>query len=180
MTVQGLHHVAYRCKDARETTDFYTRYLDLGFNIALAENEVPSTGEWSPHIHIFFQMGDGSSVAFFELPESADMALDPNTPDWVQHLALKVDDMATLRSYKERLEAGGHDVVGPTDHQFCQSIYFFDPNGHRLELTVDTMTPELRNKLDGLAEPVLESWSETKTAPDVDWLHAEVRDTNRA
>ena len=63
MTVQGLHHVAYRCNDARETTDFYTRFLDLGFNTALAENEVPSTGEWSPHIHIFFEMGDGSSVA---------------------------------------------------------------------------------------------------------------------
>ena len=58
MTVQGLHHVAYRCNDARETTDFYTRFLDLGFNTALAENEVPSTGEWSPHIHIFFEMGD--------------------------------------------------------------------------------------------------------------------------
>ena len=68
MTVQGLHHVAYRCLDAKATTDFYTKYLDLDFNVALAENEVPSTGEWSPHIHIFFEMGDGSSVAFFALP----------------------------------------------------------------------------------------------------------------
>ena len=177
MTVQGLHHVAYRCLDAKETTDFYTKYLDLDFNVALAENEVPSTGEWSPHIHIFFEMGDGSCVAFFELPESPDMKLDPNTPDWVQHLALRVDDMETLHAYKARLEADGIDVIGPTDHQFCQSIYFFDPSGHRLELTVDTMTAELETKLADLAEPVLEGWSKTKTAPDVDWLHANARTT---
>ena len=176
MTVQGLHHVAYRCKDAKETTDFYTKYLDLGFNIAIAENEVPSTGEWSPHIHIFFQMGDGSCVAFFELPESPDMKLDPGTPDWVQHLALKVGDMETLHSYKDRLEADGIDVIGPIDHQICQSIYFFDPNGHRLELAVDTMTSALAEKLDGLAQPVLDGWTETKTAPDVDWMHAGARD----
>ncbi len=65
MPVQGLHHVAYRCKDAKETVDFYTKYLKLPFKLALAENLVPSTKEWSPHIHIFFQMQDGSYVAFF-------------------------------------------------------------------------------------------------------------------
>ena len=171
MNVQGLHHVAYRCKDARETTEFYTKYLDLEFDVAIAENEVPSTGEWSPHIHLFFRMDDGSCVAFFELPEAPDMKLDPNTPDWVQHLALKVPDMETQQLYKDRLEADGIEVIGPIDHQLCQSIYFFDPNGHRLELAVDTMTDELAAKLGALAEPVLAGWSETKTAPDVDWLH---------
>jgi glyoxylase I family protein len=175
MTVQGLHHVAYRCNDARETTDFYTKYLDLDFNVAIAENEVPSTGEWSPHIHIFFQMGDGSCVAFFELPESPDMKLDPGTPDWVQHLALKVDNMEILHSYKERMENDGIDVIGPVDHQICQSIYFFDPNGHRLELAVDTMTSELGEKLNDLAEPVLANWNETKRAPDLDWMHENAR-----
>ncbi|MCP3988404.1 MAG: VOC family protein [Actinomycetia bacterium] len=175
MTVQGLHHVAYRCIDARKTTDFYTKYLDLDFNVAIAENEVPSTGEWSPHIHIFFQMGDGSCVAFFELPESSDMKLDPNTPDWVQHLALVVDDMETLNRYKDRLEADGMEVVGPIDHQICQSIYFFDPNGHRLELAVNTMTPELANRLGSLADSVLDEWSETRTAQDVDWMHVGAR-----
>ncbi len=177
MNVQGLHHVAYRCQDAAETTDFYTRYLDLDFTVAIAENEVPSTGEFAPHIHIFFEMGDGSSVAFFELPESPDMKLDPNTPDWVQHLALRVDDMETLDRYKSRLQDGGHDVIGPIDHNFCQSIYFFDPSGHRLELTVDTMTEDLRTQLADMAKPLLGEWSETKRAPDVDLLlHANARD----
>lgn len=174
--ISGLHHAAYRCKDAKETVDFYTRYLDLGFNIAVAENEVPSTGEWSPHIHIFLQMGDGAFVAFFELPEDKGNILDPETPAWVQHLALKVPDMETLKLYKNRLEDGGVEVLGPTDHKICQSIYFFDPSGHRLELTVDTMSEELGKLLRERANPTLEVWSKTKRAPDVDLdLHADAR-----
>ena len=176
MTVNGLHHVAYRCKDAKETVAFYTQYLDLDFNIAVAENEVPSTGEWSPHIHIFLQMADGSYVAFFELPEDAGNMRDLDTPAWVQHLALKVADWDTLLAYKQRLEAGGVEVIGPTDHTICQSIYFFDPNGHRLELAVDTTTAELGERLRQQAAATLDTWAKTKRAPNVDMdLHAKAR-----
>lgn len=142
--------------------------MDLDLKIAVAENKVPSTGEWSPHIHIFLKMADGSFLAFFELPESPDMQMDQNTPDWVQHLALNVSDMDTLLAYKQRLVDDGVKVIGPTDHKMCQSIYFFDPNGHRMELTVDTTTPELVSELDRRAVPMLEEWSKTKLAPDVD------------
>ena len=167
MDVQGLHHVAYRCRDAKQTTEFYKEYLGLELTIAIAENKVPSTGEWSPHVHIFLKMADGSFLAFFELPESPEMELDQNTPDWVQHLALKVPDMDALNAAKDRLVAGGVDVVGPTDHKVCQSIYFFDPNGHRMELTVDTTPPEMGKKLLAQAPALLEEWSKTKRAPDV-------------
>ena len=40
---------------------------------------------------------------------------------------------------KKRLEQAGIEVVGVTDHGFVQSIYFFDPNGIRLELTTETL-----------------------------------------
>ncbi|MEV8468965.1 VOC family protein [Fluviibacterium sp. DFM31] len=176
MPVAGLHHAAYRCKDAKETVEFYRKYLDLDFNIAVAENEVPSTGEWSPHIHIFLQMPDGSFIAFFELPEDKGNILDPETPAWVQHLALKVENMDVLNAYRDRLEAGGIDVLGPTDHGLCQSIYFRDPSGHRLELVVDTLTQELADRLREKAPEMLQIWSETKRAPDVDLdLHANAR-----
>lgn len=175
MTVRRLHHVAYRCRDAVETTAFYRDVLGLDFSIAVAENRVPSTGAWSPHIHVFFAMEDGSSVAFFELPESGAMGFDPNTPDWVQHLALAVPDEAALEEYRKRLLDAGIEVVGPTDHGMCRSIYFFDPNGHRLELSVDTMTPELERSLRDRADGVLEQWSRTKRAPDVDPMHAHTR-----
>lgn len=172
MALQGLHHVAYRCRDAKETTAFYRDLLGLELDIAVAENKVPSTGEWSPHIHIFFKMGDGSYVAFFELPESPEMEMDQNTPDWVQHLALRVDSMAELEAIKAKVEAAGIEVIGPTDHKICQSIYFFDPNGHRMEVAVDTTTAEMMKMLNDRAEPVLEDWSKTKRAPDVDPMHA--------
>ena len=71
------------------------------------------------------------------------MGRDANTPEWVQHIAFKVDSVATLEAVKARLEANGIPVVGITDHTIFKSIYFFDPNGHRLELAADTATPDM-------------------------------------
>ena len=176
MTVERLHHVAYRCTDARETVDFYETFLDLEFAVSIAENIVPSTGERYPHIHIFLEMADGGSVAFFELPESEEMTPDPNTPDWVRHLALKVENRDALLNYKQRLQEGGHSVLGPIDHSFCESIYFHDPSGHRLELTVDTGDEELHHSLRSSARSILDHWDEHRVAPDVDPLHANARD----
>jgi len=85
MVVRKLHHVAYRCKDAQETVEFYTRVLGLKYSHAVRNDNVPSTGEFYPHLHVFFEMDDGSSVAFFEIPTEAPMGFDPNTPQWVQH-----------------------------------------------------------------------------------------------
>ena len=117
------------------------------------------------------KLKDGSFLAFFELSESPEMELDKNTPYWVQHIAMSVQNEEELVSYKNRLTAAGVDVVGPTDHKICKSIYFFDPSGHRMELTVDTMTPAIQERLDKLAHPLLEEWDRTKLAPDVDWMH---------
>jgi glyoxylase I family protein len=173
MNIKSLHHVAYRCKDAKQTAAFYTEVLGLEYAMALAEDRVPSTGEPHPYMHVFFRMDDGSYVAFFELPGSPGMARDPNTPAWVQHLALRVPDEAALLNCKARIESHGVEVLGPVDHGMCKSIYFFDPNGHRLELAVDTMTREMRERLASVSGPMLEEWTRTKKAPrHADWVHA--------
>ena len=122
MDIKSLHHVAYRCKDAKQTADFYTRVLGLEYAMAVSEDRVPSTGEPHPYMHIFFRMDDGSYVAFFELPESPDMGRDANTPSWVQHLALRVADEKTLLASKQRIESHGVEVLGPVDHGVCKSI----------------------------------------------------------
>ena len=172
MDVKGLHHVAYRCKDARQTADFYTRVLGLEYMMAVSENRVPSTGEKSPYFHLFFRMDDGSCVAFFELPESSPMGRDGNTPQWVQHLALRVADEKTLLERKKHIESFGIEVIGPIDHTICQSIYFFDPSGHRLELTWDTTTPQMAARLGAVSEAMLEEWDKTRRAPHhADWVH---------
>ena len=173
MPIQKLHHVAYRCRDARETVDFYTEILELDYTAAAAENTVPSTGEHSPYMHIFFRMADGSYVAFFELPEAPEMGRDENTPNWVQHLALTVENEDELERFRKKLVEKGIDIVGPTDHKICKSIYFFDPNGHRLEIAVDTTTAEMAEKLAAAAGPMLDEWSLTKKAPQhTRWLHS--------
>ncbi|HEY6087459.1 MAG TPA: VOC family protein, partial [Burkholderiaceae bacterium] len=73
---------------------------------------------------------------------------------------------------KARLESGGVEVLGPTEHTIFKSIYFFDPNGHRLELAVDTATPEMNAELDKVKWAMLEEWSRTKRAPKhAAWMH---------
>ena len=172
MLVQKIHHVAYRCKDAKETVDWYVKHLDMKFVLAIAEIEVPSTKAPDPYMHVFLDAGDGNVLAFFELPSQPPMDRDRNTPAWVQHLALKVDSMDTLLATKARLEAAGIEVVGPTDHTIFKSIYFFDPNGHRLELAADVGTPEHYKKLDAVKWDMLEEWSRTKRAPQhAAWMH---------
>ena len=140
--------------------------------MAVSEDRVPSTGEAHPYMHIFFRMDDGSYVAFFELPESPAMGRDANTPAWVQHLALRVADEESLMRNKRRIESHGVEVLGPVDHGICKSIYFFDPNGHRLELAVDTMTPEMKQRLESVSEAMMQEWTQTKKAPHhADWVH---------
>lgn len=175
MTIKKIHHVAYRCNDAKETVTWYGKYLQMDFVLAIAENEVPSTKAPDPYMHIFLDAGQGNILAFFELPTHPKMGRDTNTPTWVQHLALEVDSMEALLACKQRLEQGGVAVIGPTDHTLFQSIYFFDPNGHRLELACNTATPEMQQKLDEVKWAMLEEWTQTKRAPaHAAWMHSKV------
>ena len=96
MLVQQIHHVAYRCKDAKQTVEWYEKHLNMKFVLAIAENEVPSTKAHDPYMHVFLDAGNGNILAFFELPTQPEMDRDHNTPAWVQHLALKVDSVETL------------------------------------------------------------------------------------
>jgi len=172
MSIERIHHVAYRCRDAKETVEWYVKYLDMNFVLAIAEDEVPSTKEPDPYMHVFLDAGAGNVLAFFELPTRADMDRDRNTPEWVQHLALKMSSREAVAKIRAKLEADGIDVLGPVDHVLFESIYFFDPNGHRIELAVDTSTPEMTSKLDEVKWAMLNEWAETKRAPQhARWLH---------
>jgi glyoxylase I family protein len=167
-----IHHVAYRCRDAKLTADWYTRMLGMGFTTAFSEDHVPSTGAYDPYMHIFLDCGGGNVIAFFELPNQPDMGRDPHTPEWVQHIAFEVKDRATLLAAKAHLETQGVDVLGPTYHGIFRSIYFFDPNGHRLELACNIGTAEQHDELKRLAPIMLDEWAATKKAPrHADWLH---------
>ncbi|MEH6516247.1 MAG: VOC family protein [Halioglobus sp.] len=173
MNIKRIHHVAYRCRDAKETVEWYQQKLDMDFVLAIAEDQVPSTKEPDPYIHLFMDAGMGNVIAFFELPNSPEMGTDPNTPDWVQHIAFQVESMDDLLAGKEKLIAEGVEVLGPIDHGIFYSIYFHDPNGHRLELAVNSGTKEEMKTLHEVAPAMLEEWNRTKRAPQhAAWLHA--------
>ena len=172
MKISKIHHVAYRCKDAKETVDWYGKHLNMDFVLAIGENQVPSTKEPDPYMHIFFAMKDGSCVAFFEVPASPPMQKDPNTPEWVQHLALNVESREELLQRKKLLVDGGFEVIGPTNHGFCESIYFFDPNGHRTELTYHIGDTAMMKKLKSTAPTMLAEWNKTKKVQtDAAWVY---------
>ena len=172
MKISKIHHAAYRCKDAKETVEWYAKNLNMDFVLAIAEDLVPSTKAPDPYMHIFLDAGGGNVLAFFELPNSPEMGRDENTPAWVQHMAFEVDSMETLLAAKAKLEANGVEVLGPTNHTIFKSIYFFDPNGHRLELATNTGTPEMYKTLDEVKWDMLNEWSKTKRAPThAAWMH---------
>lgn len=172
INIEKIHHVAYRCKDAKETTEWYKDKLNMKLILAIAEDEVPSTKAPDPYMHIFLDAGNENVLAFFEIPNSPDMGRDENTPAWVQHLALRVENLEALKEAKKSLKSKGVDVLGPVNHGVFKSIYFFDPNGHRLELAANTGTAEQFKALNKVAHEMIAEWAVTKRAPrHAAWLH---------
>lgn len=159
--IQRLNHVAYRCRDAGETAEFYRDVLGLKLAHVIVQDRVPSTQEYAPHCHLFFEMDDGSWVAFFDLINEPQVDQEAN-PDWAQHLALEVPSTDVLEEKLAALRSHGIDVLGPVDHGFIRSIYFYDPSGHRLELATRTYQPGDLDRFAAEATGLLDDWSRRK------------------
>jgi len=156
-----LHHAAYVTHDVAATVEFYTRVLRMKLISSVIDDAIPSTGDPFPYIHLFFEMGDGSTIAFFEsldLPPAA-----PTTHpayDIFNHLALDAGSVEAVDEWARHLTTEGVEFIGPVKHGIIYSIYFHDPNGLRLELTTDVI-PEW--KLHGAqAEEDVVKWQELK------------------
>lgn len=162
-TIERLNHFAWRCRDAEETRHFYEDILGLPLVHVIQADRVPSTGEYAPYTHIFLRMADGAYVAFFDLGDDETSAPSPNTPSWVNHLALQVPSHDDLLAAKAKLEGEGVKVLGVTDHHILNSIYFFDPNGLRVELTAWTVDAEHMEREAATAHARLKAWTAEKT-----------------
>jgi catechol 2,3-dioxygenase-like lactoylglutathione lyase family enzyme len=163
--INGLHHWAYRCRDAEETRHFYEDILGLPLTHVIRAENVPSTGENCPYVHLFFEMTDGSSIAFFDLGDFQAAEPSPNTPRWCNHLALQVASVEKVEEARQRLIAAGIDVIGPVDHDgFVSSIYFFDPNGARMELTTPTASAQELVEFRSNARAICDAWTQEKAS----------------
>lgn len=153
--IKGLHHNAYRCRDSEETRAWYEDFLGLPLVSAFEINGGHA-------LHTFFQMADGSCLAFFEAPGKP---FDFKQQDALDlHIALGVEN-DVFEAMLQKGQAEGVEVRGPVDHGFVRSIYFRDPNGYVIELTTSTgkdseiMDPAISKPHEALAR-----WQAAKSA----------------
>ena len=162
--IKGLHHNAYRCRDSEETRRFYEGFLGLRLAGALHIKE-SMTGRRTDVLHTFYELGDGSYLAFFEAPDRPFDFKDQH--DYDLHIALEVD-AATLQRMFEKGKAEGREVRGISDHRFIHSIYFRDPNGYVIELAAKL--PNHDRAMDPAqngARAILDTWQKEKQAEKV-------------
>jgi catechol 2,3-dioxygenase-like lactoylglutathione lyase family enzyme len=138
LTPRMLNHAAWVTHDVEATADFYTRIMGMELASTVYDDSVPSTGDPFPYFHIFFRMQDGSTIAFFEAPGLPPRIEAPHPAyDVFDHIALEAADPEEVDRWHAWLVENDVDVVGPTNHKgLIYSIYFHDPNGMRLEITV--------------------------------------------
>jgi len=159
--IRGLHHNAYRCREAEETRRFYEDFLGLPLAGTLEIKETKS-GLPTETLHIFFGLDDGSYLAFFEAPgvPPPSKASHP-AYDIFNHIALEAKDRAEVLRWYDWLKSQGVDVIGPTDHKgLILSIYFHDPAGIRLEITTPLDKEWNRHTEKGYAD--LKLWEDAK------------------
>jgi catechol 2,3-dioxygenase-like lactoylglutathione lyase family enzyme len=143
-----LHHTAYTTKDMEKTRKFYEEVIGLPLLATWSESD-ELFGKLRTYVHCFFGLGDGGALAFFQFAEKSDEEeFSPPIADTpFHHIALKVDKK-TQDEIAERVAAAG--IVEPQtfvlEHGYCRSLYVQDPNGLRLEFTLDAPNADKINK----------------------------------
>ena len=157
--IRRLHHNAYRCRDSEATRKFYEGFLGLRLAGTLEIKETKS-GRKTETLHTFYELGDGSYLAFFEAP---DMPFEFKAQhDYDLHIALEVD-AATLHAMFAKGKARGVETRGVSNHGFIHSIYFRDPNGYVIELAAKTPAHAgAMNPATNGAREKLDAWTAAK------------------
>jgi catechol 2,3-dioxygenase-like lactoylglutathione lyase family enzyme len=168
--LRGIHHSAFRCRDAEETRRFYEDVLGLPLAAALTFDEEPGTGKPHPYMHLFFALGDGNFIAFFDAPDSAKPKHFFPSHGFDRHVAFETSDLASLTAMKARLDTAGIANFGPIDHHFVHSLYMWDPNGLQVEVTYrDPHHDAIMAKEASEAHTTMARWTEA-TRPKKDPL----------
>ena len=160
-TIKGLHHAAFRCRDSEETRRFYEGFLGLPL-VEAFEIRQTQTGRSTSVLHTFFEMGDGSCMAFFEAPGRPFEFKDQH--DFDLHIALEVEP-AELEARFEEGKSLGIETRGIADHGFIRSIYFRDPNGYVVELSArkaDAASSAGADDRTRAARAALDEWQRSK------------------
>ncbi|MDO8595529.1 MAG: VOC family protein [Sulfuricaulis sp.] len=137
---RGVHHLALTTDDMKMTTDFFVNVVGMPLVHAMKVPAGLGTGPGNrgnpPYEclrHYFFDMGNDSLLAFFEIPKGAEPAARRDAIGGMQHCAFAVTP-GQFEALMARLKKHGVAFDGPFESlPGLHSIYFFDPNGLRLE-----------------------------------------------
>jgi catechol 2,3-dioxygenase-like lactoylglutathione lyase family enzyme len=160
--LKGIHHSAYRCRDAEETRAFYEDVLGLPLAAVVQEEKEPGSNRPNPFVHLFFRMPDGNFIAFFDAPQSAGEDSFKPVHGFDRHVAFEAGE-ADLAGWMAKFQTAGIPCFGPIDHGFVKSIYFWDPNGLPLEITARVAAHDaILAEEAASARAVIDRWTERK------------------
>jgi catechol 2,3-dioxygenase-like lactoylglutathione lyase family enzyme len=168
----GFHHIAIATNDLEATHRFYRDAM--GFELVKAEVAPTPEGGWARHL--FYDTGDGTCLAIWDIHDDPAVPhdFDPSIsrglglPTWTNHLAFDAPDLAALDAAQERWLAHGHDVLR-IDHGWCTSIYIDDPNGIAVEFccTTEPFTAADRREADEVREATTPGFTREPPVPVV-------------
>jgi catechol 2,3-dioxygenase-like lactoylglutathione lyase family enzyme len=176
---RGVHHLALCTDDMKATVDFYVDVLGMPLVHAMRVPPGLGTGPknrgnppYEEVRHYFFDMGNDSLLAFFEIPKGSEPAGNRNAIGAMQHCAFTVT-RSRLRDIEARLKARGIDYIGPVPQlPGLVGIYFYDPNGIRLEFACQPEDGEQPAVIDCITQRKKEARAELASLPGVtaEWI----------
>lgn len=184
-TTRGVHHLALCTDDMKMTIDFYVDVLGMPLIHAMKVPPGLGTGPknrgnppYEALRHYFFDMGNDSVLAFFEIPKGKEPGHNRNAIGAMQHCAFVVAP-AQFKALEERLKARGIEYIGPIEQlPGLMGIYFMDPNGIRLEFACQPADGDDQAVIDCLKQTQAQASAELATLPGADpaWIKRRTAD----
>ena len=122
----GVDHLALICSELERTISFYTEVLGMRLTRIVQNRDEPTS------THIFFDMGGGNQLAFFDSPEKGPAPTIRGVGS-MHHVALKTEPQQ-MRAVFGRLEQR-HILYSMHGTPDVGSIYVRDPDNILIELT---------------------------------------------
>jgi catechol 2,3-dioxygenase-like lactoylglutathione lyase family enzyme len=122
----GVDHLALICSELERTIGFYTEVLGMRLTRIVQNRDEPTS------THIFFDMGGGNQLAFFDFPEKGPAPTIRGVGS-MHHVALKTEPQQ-MRAVLARLEQR-HILYSMHGTPDVGSIYVRDPDDILIELT---------------------------------------------
>jgi glyoxylase I family protein len=157
--VKGLHHHAFKSRNIEKTRAFYEDVLGLPLIGTFVESENVLDPDSPNYIHTFFEMGDGSCLAFFQFPDDLVTGKGVEMLDaFSHHLAIEVEGKEAVERARARFDELNIEYT-MLDHGYCYSIYTRDPNGMTVELTTNVpVTAAIMAERRATAHEDLKKW----------------------